>query len=68
MEKEMILTVEGMSCGHCTARVEKALKAMPGVQEAKADLESKLVTVQTDGSVTAQAMADVITAEGYQVI
>lgn len=68
MEKEMILTVEGMSCGHCTARVEKALKAMPGVREAKADLESKKVTVQTDGSVTAQAMAAVITAEGYQVI
>ena len=68
MEKEIILTVDGMTCGHCTARVEKALKAMPGVLDAKADLESKKVMVQTDGTPTKEAMAQIIDQEGYQVL
>jgi copper chaperone CopZ len=40
----MTLTIQGMSCGHCVARVEKALAAVPGVsvrsvQVGRADLE-----------------------------
>lgn len=41
---EKTLTVEGMKCAHCSARVEKALSALSGVS-AKADLESKIVKV-----------------------
>lgn len=68
MDKEIILTVDGMTCGHCTARVEKALKGMEGVLEAQADLETKKVTVKTDGTVTPEAMAEVITDQGYEVL
>ena len=38
MKKTMI--VEGMSCGHCSARVEKALNALEGVK-ATVDLEAR---------------------------
>lgn len=41
---EKILTVEGMKCAHCSARVEKALGELSGVS-AKADLASKSVKV-----------------------
>jgi copper ion binding protein len=68
MDKEMVLEVEGMTCGHCTARVEKALKAMPGVGDAHADLETKRVTVKTDGNVSLEAVTQAITDEGYQVV
>ena len=68
MDKEMVLEVEGMTCGHCTARVEKALKAIPGVSGAHADLETKRVTVKTDGNVSLEAVTQAITDEGYQVV
>ncbi len=68
MDKEVVLMVEGMTCGHCTARVEKALKAIPGVGDAHADLETKRVTVKTDGHVSPDLMKQAIAGEGYEVV
>ena len=34
------VTIDGMSCAHCSARVEKALNALPGVR-ARVDLAEK---------------------------
>jgi Cu+-exporting ATPase len=68
MDKEIVLIVDGMTCGHCTARVEKALKELEGVSDAQADLESKRVTVKTDGTVEKEAMVSAITEAGYEVI
>ena len=44
----MTLKIEGMMCGHCRARVEKALKAVPGVQAVEVSLEAK--TAEVTGS------------------
>ena len=38
--------VPAISCGHCTATIERELKLVDGVQTVKAELESKRVTVQ----------------------
>ena len=46
--RSVLLHVEGMHCGHCTAAVERALQDVPGVDHASVDLESKLATVQGD--------------------
>ena len=43
---EKILTIEGMSCSHCSARVEKALNALEGTQ-ATVELKKKRAVVQT---------------------
>ena len=40
-----VIGVGGMMCSHCTAAVERACKAVPGVESAVADLEAKNVTV-----------------------
>ncbi len=42
-----ILIIEGMSCPHCSARVEKALNAIEGVQAA-VELKKKRAIVETD--------------------
>lgn len=68
MDQEVQLIVDGMTCGHCTARVEKALNALPGVRDAHADLETKKVTARSDGTVDLDRMKQVIEDEGYQVI
>ncbi|EAX47027.1 copper ion binding protein [Thermosinus carboxydivorans Nor1] len=42
------LTVEGMSCGHCKATVEKAVRGLPGVMAAEVDLAAKTLKVEFD--------------------
>lgn len=43
------MEIEGMSCAvMCAAKIEKELAAMPGVQSAKVDFETKTATVQYD--------------------
>ena len=60
-----VIRVEGMMCMHCKARVEKACKAIPGVDDAVVSLEEKSVTV-TGGDLAElkKAIADA----GYEVI
>lgn len=44
-QPKVVLTVEGMMCEHCKARVEKALAAVKGVQKVEVDLAAKTATV-----------------------
>ncbi len=59
--------IEGMSCMHCSARVEKALNALEGV-EAKVDLEKKQASVTLTGSVSDQALKQAVEDAGYDVV
>jgi len=45
---EKTLKIEGMMCDHCVMHVQKALAAIPGVQEANVSLENKSATVTID--------------------
>ncbi|MBQ9163065.1 MAG: heavy-metal-associated domain-containing protein [Clostridia bacterium] len=58
--------VNGMSCSHCTARVEKALTEIKGVKSAKADLEAKTVTVTAADSVSLNALKAAVNALGFE--
>lgn len=49
---ETKLRIEGMSCGHCVARVEKALKSLEGVKTAAVSLEKKEAKIEYDESKT----------------
>ncbi len=60
------IRVNGMMCSHCTSAVEKACKSVPGTVEAKADLESKTVTVT--GTADLDALKQAILAEDYEVV
>ena len=63
---EIILKVEGMMCGHCKARVEKACKAVHGTQDAVADLAAKTVTVT--GTADTGALQKAVADAGYEVV
>ena len=60
----VVLTVGGMSCAHCSARVEKALSAIDGVS-VKVDLKKGTATVSSDNAVDAQALCDAVVKAGY---
>lgn len=67
-KKEMIMKkivhIEGMSCGHCSARVADALNKLPGVS-ATVDLEAKAATVT--GNAADEDLVRAVTDAGYQV-
>lgn len=68
MEK-VTLKVEGMSCSHCKAAVEKALKGTAGVQDAEVDLASKTVSVTYDtGKVGRDGLMKAVSDAGYDVV
>ncbi|MCM1043466.1 MAG: heavy metal translocating P-type ATPase [Corallococcus sp.] len=62
------IAIEGMMCGHCTARVEKALKAISGVRSVEVSLENKNATVMCDGGVTDEMLKEAIEAQDYTVV
>lgn len=64
---EKVMHIEGMACGHCTARVEKVLGALPGVTAVKADLESKTAVVTMTEAVDDKLLTDTVTEAGYDV-
>ena len=45
---QMVLTVPGMTCGHCEAAVKQEVGALSGISDVAVDLDSKLVTVTGD--------------------
>ena len=61
------LVIEGMMCGHCTGRVQKALEAVEGVMEVRMSLEDKTAEVETGDGVMEQALTEAVTAAGYEV-
>lgn len=67
MEK-LTLKIEGMTCGHCEARVTKALEEVVGVTNAKVSLEEGTATVEFEnGKVTEDTLIDAVEEAGYEV-
>lgn len=66
-ENMIVLRVDGMMCKNCVAHVEKALNSLNGVS-ARADLESKLVTVDNPENVSTDAMIAAVKEAGYDAV
>ena len=60
--------IEGMMCGHCEARVKKALEAIPGVSEAVVSHEAGTAVVTADGSVTDEMLKKAVEEQDYKVL
>ena len=60
------LSIEGMTCGHCTARVTKALQSVKGVTGVSVSLEKKNAVVEGDALADDELRAAVEDA-GYEV-
>ncbi|AWV02636.1 heavy metal translocating P-type ATPase [Burkholderia sp. JP2-270] len=60
------LTVDGMHCGGCTGRVQRALAAVPGVVDAAVDLDSHTATVTAQESVEPGRLVDTVGEAGYR--
>ena len=65
MEKTMYIT--GMMCGHCEARVKKALEAVDGVTEAKVSHEAGTAVVTLSKDVADDTLKKAVEAQDYPV-
>ena len=62
-----VITVEGMMCGHCTGRVQKALEAVEGVAGVTMSLEDKTATVELSAEVADDVLKAAVADAGYEV-
>ena len=63
------LSVDGMSCGGCTGKIETLLNEKDGVNNVNADLDSKSVTVTFDSAAIQEpAIRTVIEDVGFDVV
>ena len=63
-----VVMIEGMMCGHCTGRVQKALEAISGVESVTMSLENTSAEVVLSGQVTDEMLKAAVTEAGYEVI
>ena len=68
-EKSMTKTMNivGMMCGHCEARVKKALEALDAVSEAAVSHESGTAVVTLSSDISDEKLKETVEAEDYKV-
>ncbi len=64
---EKTLEITGMMCGHCEARVKKALEALPEVEEAVVSHEKGNAVVKLSGEVSDDVLKKAVEEQDYEV-
>ncbi|MBS6363321.1 cation transporter, partial [Burkholderia sp.] len=62
------LTIDGMHCGGCTGRVQRALAGVPGVVDATVDLAGRSATVIAQETVAPAQLVDAVVQAGYHAV
>jgi Cu+-exporting ATPase len=60
------LPIEGMTCASCVARVEKALKKVPGVGSAEVNLATETATVTLAAGARPESLVEAVHKAGYE--
>lgn len=69
MTVKTTLNVQGMTCNHCVMRVAKALKAIPGVQDAQVDLQkAEAVVTYDEAKVAKEKLSSAVAEAGYKPV
>lgn len=63
-----LVKIKGMTCGHCSARVEKMLKGVEGVTDAVVDLEGENAIVNLSAPVENDLIREAVDDAGYEVL
>ncbi len=63
-----LVSIEGMSCGHCVRHVEEALKEVEGVVGVVVDLKGKNAVVEINQELSDGQIKGAIEEAGYEVV
>ena len=65
--RSISLSINGMTCGSCVARVEKAIRAVPGVSDVAVNLATERASVTAALDVSPAALTEAVERAGYAV-
>ncbi|MGO9023514.1 MAG: heavy metal translocating P-type ATPase [Beijerinckiaceae bacterium] len=65
-ESDLSVQISGMTCASCVSRVEKALRAVPGIRDASVNLATERAKISFSGKPPIAAMTAAIKAAGYE--
>ncbi|MBQ8924392.1 MAG: heavy-metal-associated domain-containing protein, partial [Lachnospiraceae bacterium] len=65
---QKVMSINGMMCAHCEARVKKSLEAIDGVTEAVASHEKKEAVVTLSKEVDNEILKKAVEDEDYEVV
>ena len=60
--------INGMSCGHCSKRVEEALKSVNGVKSVKVSLEEKKADIIFKNDIDNDVLKNAVKNVGFEVV
>ena len=66
--KTLNLTVDGMMCGGCSARLTRVPEALPQVESCKADHVTKAVELVLKEDLSLDAITKAVEAAGFKVV
>lgn len=66
-QQAFVVGIDGMSCPLCAARLEQALRELPGVASAVVDFSSGRATVRGDGRVTLERLRAAVEQAGFRL-
>lgn len=66
MKKKLL--IEGMSCGHCVAHVEEALKELGGITFVTVSLEEKNAVIESANEISEENLREAIDEAGYELV
>ena len=61
-----VIDIKGMTCSHCSRRVDKALNNLEGVK-AKVNLKKNQATISYGGVLTDEVIKEAVKNAGYEV-
>ncbi len=67
LSRTLSLPIEGMTCASCVGRVERALKAVPGVTGAVVNLATEKASLTTSAPIAREALVKAVEDAGYEV-
>ncbi len=66
---EVILDIEGMTCGHCQMTVANALKKVSGVKEVEVNLETNKANISfKEGKTSTEKLIKAVEDAGYKAV
>ena len=48
--RSLLLMIEGIHCGGCVAKIERAARALPGIRDARVNMTTRRLTATWDGA------------------
>ncbi len=63
-----VIEIEGMHCQNCSAKVQKALAALPGVVSAAVSHETKEAVVECEDFVTDDMLTSTVNGTGFKAV